>query len=107
MEAENEEFASILRSLAATSAPYLSQESLSEIGTLIGENDPSLAFQKLVTGIMNLPRPLPVPLKNVNLDDYFELGRKLGLDEAMEEYAGIEYDPEFWTKFSAFKSELS
>ncbi len=103
IEQEEEYLVSKLRSLATTSAAYLSPESLSEIETLIEEDGLPLAFEKLVTAIMNLPRPLPTPLKNVNWDDYLELGGKLGLDEAMADDAEMGYDPKFWTKFSAFK----
>ena len=82
-----------LKNLATASSPYLSQESSSEIFKLIEDEDLILAFEKLMTGIMNLPKPLPVPFQSVDWDDCLEIAA----------YLEAEYDSEFWTKFETFE----
>lgn len=102
-EDEEEEKALIgkLRNLATTSSYCLSQKDVSEVLRLIEADELSFAYEKLVTKIMNLPKPLPAPLQKVDWDDCLELGLKLGLDEEAED------DPEFWPKFRAFQKELA
>ena len=90
-----------LTDLLTKSSPYLSPENVSEIQTLLKEDNLSLAFEKLVTRIINLPRPLPAPLLRVDWDDILQLGIKLELDELAED------DPGFWKKFQTFKTGLN
>ena len=82
-----------LKKLATKSLPYLSQESSSEILKLIEDEELILAFEKLMNGIMNLPKPLPVPFQRVDWDDCLEIAA----------YLEAEYDSEFWTKFETFE----
>ncbi|MBU3926344.1 MAG: DUF3592 domain-containing protein [Bacteroidetes bacterium] len=89
-----------LTDLLTKSSPYLSRENVSEIKTLIKEDNLSLAFEGLVTKIINLPRPLPTPLLKVDWNDILQLGIQLELDELAE------VDPGFWEKFQAFKTGL-
>ena len=96
-----EEMVGKIRNLIETSSPYLPLESLSDIQLLMMKDDLALAFEKLVTEIMNLPRPLPNPLLKVDWDDILQLGTKLELDELAED------DPGFWKKFQAFKTGLN
>jgi len=98
---EEEEMVGKIRNLIETSSPYLPLESLSDIQLLMMKDDLALAFEKLVTEIMNLPRPLPAPLLRVDWDDILQLGTKLELDELAED------DPGFWKKFQAFKSGIN
>lgn len=86
-----------LTNLIVKSSPYLSPEAVSEIKKLIDEDDLSLSFEKLATGITNLPKPLPTSLRNNDWDACYKLLVKLGLDEESED------DPKFWDKFQAFK----
>lgn len=67
---------------------------------LMQEDEVSLAFEKLVAKIINLPKPLPAAIQTINWDDCSELGVKLGLDEESVD------DPRFWKRFQAFKKEL-
>lgn len=90
-----------LINLLITSSPYLSPENVSEIKTLIKEDNLSLAFEKLVTSIMNLTGPLPTPLLKVDWNDILQLGIELELDELVED------DFTFWEKFQAFKTGLN
>lgn len=90
-----------LTNLLTKSSPYLSPENVSEIQTLLKEDNLSLAFEKLVTPIMNLPRPLPTPLLKVDWNDCSELGVKLGLDDVSED------GPGFWKKFQTFKTRVN
>jgi len=90
-----------LTNLVTTCSPYLSPENVSEIQTLMKDDDLSLAFEKLMTRIMKLPKPLPTTLRSIDWNDYSEIGVKLGLDEDAED------DPGFWKKFQAFKIELN
>ncbi|MCX6236763.1 MAG: hypothetical protein NTY07_04235 [Bacteroidia bacterium] len=90
-----------LTDLLATSSPYLSPENQNEIEKLIKTDDLSLAFEKLMTRIMNMPEPLPEPLQSIDWDDCFELGVKLEFDELAEE------DPTFLKKFQVFKNNLT
>lgn len=85
-----------LKNIATRSSPYLSKESSSEIFKLIEDEELILAFEKLMTGIMDLPKPLPVPFQSVNWDDCLEISA----------YLETEYDFEFWTKFEAFEKEI-
>ena len=87
-----------LTNLLAKSSGYISPEDTSEIRTLLNEDDLSLAFEKLMTGIMKLPRPLPTTLLRVDWNDYLQIGIKLDLEEFAED------DPEFWKKFQSFKT---
>lgn len=89
-----------LTDLLTKSSSYLSPENVSEIKTLINEDNLSLAFEKLVTRIINLPRLLPTPLLRVDWDDILQTGIKLELDELAED------DPMFWKKFLAFKNNM-
>lgn len=82
-----------LKKLATKILPYLSQESSSEILKLIEDEELILAFEKLMNGITNLPKPLPVPFQRVDWDDC--------LDIAV--YLEAEYDSEFWRKFKTFE----
>jgi len=50
-----------------------------------------------MTGIMNLPKPLPVSFQSVDWDDCLKIAV----------YLESEYDSEFWTKFEAFKKEIA
>lgn len=86
-----------LTDLLTTSSPYLSPENVSEIQTLLKEDNLPLAYEKLVARIMKLPRPLPTPLLKVDWDDILQLGIELELDVLAED------DPGFWEKFQAFK----
>jgi len=90
-----------LTDLLTKSSPFLSPENESEIQTLLKEDYLSLAFEKLVTRIINLHRPLPTPLLKVDWDDILQLGIKLELDELAE------VDPGFWEKLQAFKTGLN
>jgi len=90
-----------LADLLTTSSPYVSPESHSEIETIIKNNDLSLAFEKLMTRIMNMPKPLPESLQSIDWDDCLEIGVKLEFDEFAEE------DPAFWKKFQVFKDEIN
>lgn len=82
-----------LKKLATTSLPYLSQESSSEILKLIDDEELILAFEKLMNGIMNLPKPLPVPFQRGDWNDCLDIAA----------YLEAEYDSEFWTKFKTFE----
>ena len=86
-----------LTNLITTCSPHLSPENASEIQTLITDNDLCPAYEKLITRIMNLPKPLPSLLQKVDWNDFTEIGIYLGLDEDSED------DPEFWKNFQAFK----
>jgi len=70
-----------LTNLATTCSPYLSPENVSEIQTLLKEDDLSLASEKLMTGIMDQSIPLPEPLRSIDWKDCLELGVNLGLGE--------------------------
>jgi hypothetical protein len=98
---EEEVLAGKLTNLVNTSSPYLSSETVSEIRKLIKNDELSLAFEKLATGIMSLPKPLPTPLRNNDWDACSKLLVKLGLDEESED------DPGFWKKFQVFKTGLN
>jgi len=54
-----------------------------------------------MTGIMNLPKPLPKPLQQVDWNDCSEFGANLGLDEKSAE------NPGFWKKFKVFIQRTS
>ena len=56
----------------ATSSPYLSPENTSEIQTLITDDNLALAFEKLMTLIMNIPRPLSASLNSIDWNDCLE-----------------------------------
>lgn len=90
-----------LTNLISTCSPFLSSENASEVQTLITENDLVLAYEKLITRIINLPKPLLAPLQKVDWNDYTEIGVYMGLDEDSED------DPEFWKKFQTFTKELN
>ncbi len=90
-----------LTNLLTKSIPYLSTENVSEIKTLLKEDNLSLAFEKLVTRIINLSRPLPAPLLKIDWNDISQIGIKLELDELAED------DPGFWKKFQTFKTGLN
>lgn len=92
-----EEQTSQLKDLIAVSSPYLPLEDVSDIELLMIKGELARAFEKLVTGIMNLPKPLPKPLQSMDWNDCSELGTSLGLDKETEE------DPEFWEKFREFR----
>jgi hypothetical protein len=94
---EDEEMASALKTLITTSSPYLPLESVSDIELLMIKDELPRAFEKLVTGIMNLPKPLPEPLQGIDWNDCSELGVALGFDK---EYFD---DPAFWEKFQEFR----
>jgi len=100
-EKNEKELAGKLTGLLTTSSPYLSPEVESEIKALIGEDDLSLAFEKLITRIMNMSRPLPAAIQRINWDDCLALGSDLGLDGKTED------DPGFWLKFQTFTKELN
>ncbi|MDP2721895.1 MAG: DUF3592 domain-containing protein [Bacteroidales bacterium] len=102
-EVEEEEIVIIrkLTNLLTKSSPYLSPENVSEIQTLLNEDNLSLAFEMLVTRIINLPRPLPTTLLKLDWEDILQLGIQLELDELAED------DPEFWKKFQTFKTGLN
>lgn len=94
-----EEQTSQLKDLIAVSSPYLPLEDVSDIELLMIKGELARAFEKLVTGIMNLPKPLPKPLQSMDWNDCSELGTSLGLDKETEE------DPEFWEKFREFRTK--
>ena len=96
---EEEELVGKLKDLIAVCSPYISIESIDEIEAFIINDEPDLAFQKLLNEIMNLPKPLPKPLQNLDWNDCSELGTRLGLDEKPED------DPEFWEKFKTFRAK--
>jgi len=104
-DAEDEEndkvMAGKLTNLITICSPYLSPENTNEIQTLITDNDLCPAYEKLITRIMNLPKPLPAPLQKVDWNDFTGIGIYLGLDEDSED------DPEFWKKFQTFTKELN
>lgn len=90
-----------LTDLLTTSSLYLSPENVSEVKTLIKEDNLFLAFEKLITGIMKLPRPLPITIIGVDWNDLLQIGIRLELDVAAED------DPEFWEKFQVFITGLN
>jgi len=100
-EKEEKELVAKLTNFLKTSSPYLSTAGVNEIKKLMEEDDLSLAFEKLVTKIMNLPKPLPTPIRNNDWDACYKLLVKLGLDEESED------DPKFWERFQAFKKEIN
>ena len=87
-----------LTNLITTCSPYISPENASEIQTLITDNDLCPAYEKLMTRIMNLPKPLPAPLQKVDWNDFTEIGIYLGFDEDSEDVR------EFWRKLQIFSS---
>ncbi|MCX6220697.1 MAG: DUF3592 domain-containing protein [Bacteroidia bacterium] len=90
-----------LTNLITICSPYLSPENASEIQTLITDNDLCPAYEKLITRLMNLPKPLPAPLQKVDWNDFTGIGVYMGFDEDSED------DPEFWKKFQTFTKELN
>lgn len=95
---DEEEMVGKLKDLIAVSSPYLPLESIGDIELLMMKDELSLAFEKLMTGIMDLPKPLPIPIQSLDWNDCSELGAKLGLNEKSED------DPGFWEKFRIFRA---
>lgn len=75
---EEEELVGKLKDLIAVSSPYISIESIDEIEGLIIKEDLALAFEKLMSEIMSLPKPLPTPLQSIDWNNCLELGVNFG-----------------------------